>query len=411
MTPQHLCRDGSQTFEPFEVEAPDVPSRSEPTCMQTAVTISMYTLGSMGLNLLMKFLFSHMQLRISVGQLCVYGLPAPLFWTATQQAIGFGCFAASLVMHRYSQGRFGYQPPSLNLSTMKQVSLLALSFAASMGLNNLSLSLVNLSVNNMIRSTSPLTTAAAATIWTGKAPSSEQWVLVGLGTVFVFINVLSSRPAPAMQSSFTLGVAAGFLSTLGGASMFVIVELFKTSRTKLNAVDSMGYMSLPAAVLLTPWIFIFPHATGNWLDGADRTDFALAGMVSDRAKLTGAVVVGGIAAYGYNILQFYTVQELSSTQTAFASNVSKATLVLVAWMYLEETSSSLQSSLVILSAAGGLACFLLYSLAKARKPAEEETWYRDRKRVVIVLLLASAAVVLGTLAISLWFVPSQPTRR
>ena len=402
-------RDGSRVCEPFEVHTPNGAGRNEPSCLHTLLIVSIYSLGSVGLNLLMKFLFSHIQLRIS-GEIQVYGLPAPLFWTATQQAIGFGCFAASLLLYRYSKGRYGYRPPPLGVSTAKQVALLALSFAASMGLNNLSLALVSLSVNNMIRSTSPLTTAIAAAIWTGwtgNAPSSEQWTLVVLGTVFVLVNVLASRPAPSpsmQDSSFTLGVAAGFLSTLGGAFMFIIVELFKGSPSSLNATDSMGYMSLPAAFLLAPWIFMFPHATGNtgnWesLNRTDFTDLELVGMVSDRGKLSAAVAVGGCAAYAYNILQFYTVQELSSTQTAFASNVSKAVLVLISWMFLEPSIQSvLQYWLVLLSAAGGLVCFFLYALSKVRKSAPGELWYHDRRRAFLLLFLALAAMVLGSLA-------------
>ena len=370
MTPKDLCRDGSQVLQPFEIQAPEAPehSSSEQRCKRTAVLVALYTLGSVGLTYLMKFLFSYMW--VSAGQLQVHGLPAPLFWTTTQLAISFGCFAASSQVHWCSHGRWGYRPPPLNPRIAKQVALLALSFATSIGLNNLSLSMVSLSVNNMIRSTSPLTTALAATIWTRGAPSSEQWIFVVLGTLFVLINVLASQPAaPSTQSTFTLGVAAGFLSTVGGAFMFIIVELFKGSSIPLNAIDSTGYMSLPAAALLTPWIFLFPHAAGNWPErlGTSRTDSELLGMVSDHARLAAAVALSGFAAYGYNVLQFYTVQELSSTQTAFASNVSKAVLCLLSWILLEPaTSSKLRSWLVVLSAAGGLTCFFLYALSKTR---------------------------------------------
>ena len=402
MTPKDLCRDGSQVLQPFEIQAPEAPehSSSEQRCKRTAVLVALYTLGSVGLTYLMKFLFSYMW--VSVGQLQVHGLPAPLFWTTTQLAISFGCFAASSQVHWCSNGRWGYRPPPLNPRIAKQVALLALSFATSIGLNNLFLSMVSLSVNNMIRSTSPLTTAVAATIWTRGAPSSEQWIFVVLGTLFVLINVLASQPAaPSTQSTFTLGVAAGFLSTVGGAFMFIIVELFKGSSIPLNAIDSTGYMSLPAAALLTPWIFLFPHAAGNWPErlGTSRTDSELLGMVSDHARLAAAVALSGFAAYGYNMLQFYTVQELSSTQTAFASNVSKAVLCLLSWILLEPaTSSKLRSWLVVLSAAGGLTCFFLYALSKARKPAPEEPWHHDRCRVSSVVLLAGLAIILGSLA-------------
>lgn len=407
MNSKDSCSDGSQFLQPFEIQAPEAPehSSSELRCKRTAVLVALYTLGSVGLNYLMKFLFSYMW--ISVDQLQVHGLPAPLFWTTTQLAISFGCFAASSQVHWCSQGRLGYRPPPLNPRLAKQVVLLALSFATSIGLNNLSLSMVSLSVNNMIRSTSPLTTAVAATIWTGGAPSSEQWIFVVLGTFFVLINVLASQPAaPSTQSTFTLGVAAGFLSTVGGACMFIIVELFKGSSIPLNAIDSTGYMSLPAAVLLTPWIFLFPHAAGNWpesLSGTSRTDSELLGMVSDHARLAAAVALSGFAAYGYNILQFYTVQELSSTQTAFASNVSKAVLCLLSWILLEPATSpgKLRSWVVVLSAAGGLTCFFLYALSKAREPAPEEPWHHDRCRVSSIVLLAVLGMILGILANSL----------
>eukprot|EP00747_Dinoflagellata_sp_TGD_P031832 gnl/TRDRNA2_/TRDRNA2_135576_c0_seq2.p1 gnl/TRDRNA2_/TRDRNA2_135576_c0~~gnl/TRDRNA2_/TRDRNA2_135576_c0_seq2.p1 ORF type:complete len:326 (-),score=36.17 gnl/TRDRNA2_/TRDRNA2_135576_c0_seq2:91-1008(-) len=270
--------------------------------------------------------------------------------------------------YHFSSGKFGYSPPVVReWKGWTQIVLLGACFAGNIGLNNFSLSLISITVNNMIRSTSPVVTAIAVSLVMGSKSSSVEWLFMILGTVFVLICVVVDKPVSDLGSAFVLGVSMGFLSTVGGALMFVIVELFGKSAARLNAIDSMCYMSLPASVFLMPLVFTTAHVVpGDWAGGdfarKEHTDIDLLSSIND-TRIWFFIFLSGLFAFLYNILQFFAVQHLNSVQTAFASNMSKVITVLISWAFLEKHTSTMQSAALLLSALGGLICFACYSLA------------------------------------------------
>ena len=358
--------------------------------------IAAYCFGSVGINVFMKYVLSHLPLRATCTATSsqVLGLPAPFFWTMTQQVVAFSCSLFAMVLHRFSRGRIGYWPSKLQSS--RHVCVLALCFALSIGLNNFSLSLVSLNINTIIKATSPLVTAAAGVLILGKQVIWQEWVLLILGTAFVASSIAAANTRS--QTTFIVGVAAAVLSTVAGSITLTIVELFHTMPVKLNALDSAVYMSLPAAVLLSPCLAL-PHVTQNWVSILCKqqrsTDAEVILMTDSWIKLSAMALLSGLFAYFYNILQFYAVQVLSSTQTAFASNISKVAIVVFSVCVLEHLEadgvSPRQSSLVLVSGAGGLGSFLLYSVTRGDRtigPAQ----------VIPMLVLSALAGGLAALA-------------
>merc|ERR1740117_566609 len=83
------------------------------------------------------------------------GLPAPFAVTGIQQIVSFILLLITLQVLKPTSLR--YQPTSLeSLGQVRALLALALAFVLNIGLNNLSLSLVDISVNIAIRSTAPI---------------------------------------------------------------------------------------------------------------------------------------------------------------------------------------------------------------------------------------------------------------
>mmetsp|Transcript_8555 Transcript_8555/g.22464 ORF Transcript_8555/g.22464 Transcript_8555/m.22464 type:complete len:392 (-) Transcript_8555:185-1360(-) len=370
------------------------------------------------MNFFMKYLMSHMALRADPGRLNgvseVKGFPGPIFWTSTQQAVAFVCATSLVMCYRLTDGKYGYKlPPLLTWQAKGQVALLSVFFAVNIAMNNFSVSLLSLTANNMIRSCSPFTTALCATLMFGNTMCFEEWAFMCLGMIFVFVTVLAGASEQTKENEgFLLGSILCFISTFAGAGMFIIVELAGKAAVKLNAMDSTCYMSLPAAIFLLPGMFVLPHVVGGgWADGTmegTHTDAKLVRTIDD-GKLWLMMVVSGIFAAAYNALQFVLVQKLSSTQTAFASLMSKGCTVLIDCFFIKKFSNPKQFWALVLSAIGGLICFALFSRAKGQRTQEGISSGPQRRREVmngmLFLLLMGSAGVLGGLVESVR--PSQ----
>lgn len=419
-------------LERFEIEEPQpaaasgASADSSPSAAEQTILVAFYMASAMGMNFFMKYLFSHMALRTHPERLPtdtegepiseVNGFPGPIFWTSTQQFVAFICAISLVMCHRFTDGKFGYKPPALSTwHSIGQVGLLSVFFAVNIAMNNFSVSLLSLTANNMIRSCSPFTTALCATLCFGNTMCFEEWAFMCLGMMFVFVTVLAgASDHSAENSAFLLGSVLCFISTFAGAGMFIIAELAGKAAVKLNAVDSTCYMALPAAVFLLP-MFALPHVVdGHWAAGAMKgthTDAKLVGTIDD-GKLWFMMVLGGIFAAGYNALQFFLVQKLSSTQTAFASLMSKGCTVLIDCLFIKEFSNPMQFWASILSAVGGLICFALFSRAKGQRTREGVSSGPQRQREVMnymlfFILMGCAAFMVGLVAS---LAPSQPSQ-
>jgi drug/metabolite transporter (DMT)-like permease len=299
------------------------------------------------------------------------------FWTSTQQMIAFVFACLLAAAYHYSSGRFGYRPPQLGTVNAKlQVLLLAACFALNMGLNNFSLSLISITVNNMIRAASPFMTALCGSLFFSKRMPFEDWCFLCLGVAFSLVSALAGSPAATSHghSTYALGVVVCFISLLGGALMFLIVETLGTSAVKLNAVDSMFYMSLPTGLLISSCMFAMPHVVddkwaGGTFAGQKLTDVQLLGKITD-VKLWLLMVLSGVFASSYNVIQFFTVQKLSSAQTAFASNLAKAVTVCIDRFVIHQFQNNLQNLVLVGSASSGIVCFMLFSHMRANRSSE-----------------------------------------
>jgi len=154
-------------------------------------------------------------------------------------------------------------------------------------------------------------------------------------------------------------------SVLAAAFNLVLAGVLGT-RGRLNALDITMYMSLPSALFLLPPIFFVPHPA-QW-PGADAvTDWQVWKMVATLSPKTSiALLVSGWLAICNNLLQYWLVQRLNATHTAFAGNVNKAvTITLSMALGVETLPGGAWSIVMIMSVLGNVVSFAGYTVIKA----------------------------------------------
>lgn len=342
---------------------------------RTAGLLAAYCGAQSGLNLYMKAVLSETKLS-SVPEL--RGVPAAFLLTALQQVVAF-LFLASVLLCLWPT-RWRYTPKSLtSLQEWATVICFSFAFAANIGLNNYSLSLLPVSLNITIRSCLPLCTLAVQLILGRCRPGLGGVAVSAQQVVFMVCGVLCAGLAVLAQSGFVgrehmaMGVSICVLSLFAAALNLVIAGLLGT-HLHLNALDSLWYMTVPATLFLLPMVFLMPHSV-NWPHAGMMTDW----QVIEKAfalnpHAVGLVVVsGGVIAVGYNWLQFTVVQTLSPPMTAFAGNFNKAACISFSMLLgLEALPGGRWSAVLLFALAGNVAAFTGYNLAAAKQKSALE---------------------------------------
>jgi len=279
------------------------------------------------------------------------GCPAGFALTAMQQVISFILFVIFFI----GMGVIGkpYQPKPLT-SVFEWVSVVIFGcvFAANIALNNFSLAYISIGVNLIIRSCLPLTTYLSQQVlanfglYKRKQCSplhALEVVLMAFGVtcaaIFVYASfegklLASDADKPGAGNSRLIGVVGCIASLLCGSVNLALAGVL--GETKLNVLDTVAYMAIPATVFLMPIIFFIqkpipaPWAPlAGTLDGnvARMTDWQVLATTFCYSKSTIAwLVISGLLSFMYNLVQFNIVHTLSPSATAFGGNFNKAAL-------------------------------------------------------------------------------------
>eukprot|EP00929_Paragymnodinium_shiwhaense_P080702 TRINITY_DN42104_c0_g1_i1.p1 TRINITY_DN42104_c0_g1~~TRINITY_DN42104_c0_g1_i1.p1 ORF type:complete len:452 (-),score=108.86 TRINITY_DN42104_c0_g1_i1:151-1506(-) len=325
-----------------------------------------------GMNLYMKAVLSK---AVVSEELKMKGVPAAFLVTGIQQLVSFVLFISyvGLVWNT----KYRYMPKELK--TPKEyvaVFCFSFTFAANIGLNNFSVSLLPVSLNLIIRSCLPLSTALS-TIALGYLSGKGGWnlkakefltMLAGVGFVVLATIAKAKGSGSGANKDDTehlmLGVVVGVLSIFTGAINFVLAQ-FLGSQQKLNPVDTTCYMSLPAAFFLAFPVFLLPHPV-SWPDFGLMTDWQVFLKLLELSPTTLALaVLSGLFAFSYNVLQYSMVQSLSATYTSFAGNFNKAATVVISLLCgFESLPSGHWGSVMLFAICGNFAAFSYYSYMK-----------------------------------------------
>lgn len=266
----------------------------------------------------------------------MYGFPAPFAVTALQLVTSFLCMVFVIVLSWATP--WPYTPKVLRKGDAPAILGLALAFSANISLNNMSLTMLDISVNQVIRSGGPvailIVSFAQATITSRpmKKYSHVSYFLLLASVLFAAATVLvkSSGHLGTKASAMLIpGIVVCVCSVLASASN-VLVVAFLGSDLKLSPMDSVFYMSLPSALLLVLPACYVSHLM-PWEGAPPMTDVEVLRTIWALRPLV--ICVGGLSgvfAMLYNVLMYSIIQSMSAMAVEVASNFNKAATIALA---------------------------------------------------------------------------------
>lgn len=301
------------------------------------------------------------------------GIPAPFLITGVQQSVGF--FIIGMVSCLSQLTPWPYRPKPLeSLSELLTVVWLSLFFCFNIGLNNLSLTMMDMSVHIIIRSGSPAIVAlmqlcfALATKGLQPRISWQELALFCIGSLGMALTAL----ARALDGS---GSVSSSLVPLGSAicmcaQVAAALELLTISclglRVGLNPVDIIFYMAIPSTLFLAVPVLLLPHS--GWPGHSGMTDLTVIEEVLRRnPHALGLVMLSGLFAVLYNLLLYKIVQGFSAAHAALAATTNKVATILISLLLGLEAlpHGRVLSLLLLLGIVGTLGSSLQLAIIRA----------------------------------------------
>ncbi|CAE7565980.1 unnamed protein product [Symbiodinium pilosum] len=341
---------------------------------ETVAILLIYFGAQTGMNLYIKNVLSRIVVDEEQGR---RGLPIGFLLTAIQQMVAFLAFCIFLLAGRLCCA--GYQVKTLK--TCKEwvaVICFSMAFALNIGLNNFSLSLVAISINMIIRTCLPLSTAISELILGSilgierKSIGPTRWLLMLAGVscagLASYAKTTSQRN-PDESAALALGITVTVCSIFAGAVNMVLASILGTSM-KMNPLDTTCYMSLPTALaLILPSLVVY-HPVAQWPHTESMTDWQiLQEVMQTKPSVLLPVLISGVLSFFYNILQYTMVHKLSATHATFAGNFNKAaTIALSLLLGLEGLPPGNYGIVFLVAVIGNIASFTAFSMVKDTPP-------------------------------------------
>lgn len=340
--------------------------------------ISMYFGAQSGFSLFMKIILSDIEVSRELG---LVGIPAAFLVTAAQQLVTFVSLLVGMAFLYCTP--WAYTPKKISTTHERvQVLCFAVAFAVNIGLNNFSLALMPVSLNLVIRSCTPLVTLAVQIVLARLQDAHPHQIkmsevcLMVLGVACAAMAIMAkaegSQADDRDSQNLLLGVVACVISVLACALNMVLAAALGGSM-ELNPIDAALYMAIPSMLALMPPSFFVSHPVG-WSGYVRATDIAVfMKILSLHPQALFNVFLSGLFATCYNMFQYYLVNALSATHTAFCGNFNKAATVVLSLVVGLESLPRGPWKLVMLAAVGGnIGAFAGYSALKAHEKAVKE---------------------------------------
>jgi len=327
------------------------------------------------MNLYMKAVLSK---SVVSNELGMAGVPAAFAITAIQQLVSFVLLGIGTLGSQLTP--WAYTPKKL--TTPRQLGMVlcfSLSFTLNIALNNFSLSMLDISVNLIIRSVAPLTTLIVQIVFTRCLGSkSLEPVEIGLmvaGALCGLVAVVAKGHGLSSAADSSHLIWGGFicLFSLFSAGMELVLAGLLGSGLGLNPIDTTFYMAIPVALLLMVPIFTVAHPVA-WAGHGMLTDFQVLKEVIKLSPGTfGLALLSGVFAMAYNILLYNIVQTLSPAFSAFTSNFNKAaTIALSVLLGFEALPAAPWGMVQVFGIVGNMVAFTAYGLYKVRPKGEKK---------------------------------------
>ena len=292
-----------------------------PSCCPAADSRSYLGLNSL-LNLLNRW------------ALGLYGLRFPLIMTSCHMIFGSCALAPMMLLREDYASRHG----AVLGNDWKGLLVIAVFNGVQIAFNNASLTVMELSMNQVIRASIPVLVALLAVCIEGKVPSKAEvacLIVISLGVMLAVWE--ESRNA-------VLGIVLTLMSTvLQSIQMSVSGKVMSGKSGKLDSFQMTFYTGPAAFITLAPFAFASESAV-------------FFQSLSDKPGATVGFLLGSCCvAVVYNVVLFQSVRTLSSVGTAILGNVKIVCLLFLSSMLLGELGGW--------SANQYLGCFLTFLAA------------------------------------------------
>jgi len=288
----------------------------------------------------------------------LYGLRFPLIMTSAHMIFGSTALAPMMLM----RDTYASRHSSVLANDWKGLATIAVMNGFQIACNNASLTVMELSMNQVIRASIPVLVAILAVCIEGKVPSKSEIVCLFVISVGVMLAVWEeSRNA-------MLGIILTLASTLMQSVQMSMSG--KVMSSKLDSFQMTFYTGPVAFIALAPFAIV--------------SEFSIfAQSLYDRPMASIGFLLGSCCvAVVYNVVLFQSVRTLSSVGTAILGNVKIVMLLFLSSILLGEiggwSANQYLGCLLTFVAAGA------YSYIKAagqKKPAAAPVIAPDKAEI------------------------------
>lgn len=307
------------------------------------------------------------------------GFQAPLLLTAVQQLVSFAVLIVMLFVLRVVG--FSWRPRRIqSAQECFMILFLAVCFSANIALNNFSLSLIDMSANVMIRSTSPVTALFLQLLfrnWFKEALDQitlpkMMFLVAGIAcAVLVVLSKGQHASDKEFGDLYVLGIVLCISSILSSSMELVLVVMIGKT-IKLNAIETILYMSLPVVAILVIPSFCIRHVVAYQAHPPSTDWHVFLEVWRLSPQTTTLVFLSGLFALAYNVLLYAVVADLSPFYTSFAANFNKVGAIALALIFgFEHLPAKPWSYVMVLAVVGNMCSFTAYSVwrqPEAKKP-------------------------------------------
>ena len=250
----------------------------------------------------------------------LFGLRFPLVMTAMHMI--FGSFALSPLM--LLSERYSSQHEAILQKDWKGIALVGAMNGVQIAMNNASLTMIELSMNQVIRAFGPVFTAILAICIEGRFPSKSEWPTLFCISVGVALTA-GKDLSPSAGASF-IGICLTVASIVMQSSIISMSSKMMSGSIKLNGLQMTFYSGPFAFVTLLP--FALTREYDAFVESLNKKPTASVGF------LLGSCVL----AVCYNITVFQSSHSLSSVGTAVLANAKIIILIVLSAIILGELS-------------------------------------------------------------------------
>ena len=319
------------------------------TCLFSMFIIFMYLAFNSFLNLLNRW------------ALGIYGLAFPLIMTSCHMIFGFFAFFPLMMLN----SSYSLKHNAIIRNDWKGLLLIAVMNGFQISCNNASLTVMELSMNQVIRASIPVIVALLSICIENKAPSIKEVACLILIAMGVMLAVWEES-----RNSLTGIVLTCVSSVMQSIQMSMSGRVMSGKSSKLDSFQMTFYTGPAAFVTLFPFAVYKEH-------------HILSHSFHEKPEATVGFLFGScIVAVIYNVILFQSVRTLSSIGTAILGNVK---IVLLLFL-----SAFLFGELGRWSANQHLGCVLTFISAGAysyiratpKPKMESETQEPDTERLI-----------------------------